>query len=182
MKGVVLVTGVPAAGKSTVAQALAERLPRSVHVRGDAFRRMVVSDRADMTPDPTPEALRQLRLRHRIAATVADMYVDAGFTPVVQDVVIGGELEHFTKTVRSRPLHVIVLAPGPAEVERRERARAKSGYGGGWTAARLDTVLRQESARIGLWLDTSRQSVAETVEEILSRAAEAVVAEGPPLR
>lgn len=32
--GVTLITGVMAAGKSTVVQALAERLPRSVHVRG----------------------------------------------------------------------------------------------------------------------------------------------------
>jgi adenylylsulfate kinase-like enzyme len=32
---IVMITGVQAAGKSTVAQALAERLPRSVHVRGD---------------------------------------------------------------------------------------------------------------------------------------------------
>ena len=36
---VVLITGIQAAGKSTVAQELAERLPRSVHVRGDVFRR-----------------------------------------------------------------------------------------------------------------------------------------------
>lgn len=35
MPGVVLVTGVMASGKSTVAQALAERLPRAAHVRGD---------------------------------------------------------------------------------------------------------------------------------------------------
>jgi len=36
---VVLITGIQAAGKSTVAQELADRLPRSVHVRGDVFRR-----------------------------------------------------------------------------------------------------------------------------------------------
>ncbi|MDQ0761187.1 putative kinase [Streptomyces canus] len=47
MRGVVLVTGVMAAGKSTVAQALAERLPRAAHVRGDVFRRMIVSGRAE---------------------------------------------------------------------------------------------------------------------------------------
>lgn len=63
-RAVVLVTGIQAAGKSTVAQLLAERLPRSVHVRGDLFRRMVVNDRAEMTPGPTDEALRQLRLRY----------------------------------------------------------------------------------------------------------------------
>lgn len=52
-----LITGIQAAGKSTIAQMLAERLPHSVHVRGDLFRRMVVNGRADMTPDPSPEAV-----------------------------------------------------------------------------------------------------------------------------
>lgn len=67
-----LVTGIQAAGKSTVGQALAERLPRSVHIRGDLFRRMIVNGRAEMTPDPTSEAVRQLRLRYELAATVTD--------------------------------------------------------------------------------------------------------------
>jgi deoxyadenosine/deoxycytidine kinase len=34
---VILITGNMAAGKSSVAQALAERLPKSVHLRGDVF-------------------------------------------------------------------------------------------------------------------------------------------------
>ncbi|MGH8604081.1 MAG: phosphotransferase, partial [Gammaproteobacteria bacterium] len=33
-RAIVLITGVQAAGKSTIAQMLAEQLPRSVHVRG----------------------------------------------------------------------------------------------------------------------------------------------------
>ncbi|MBB6556606.1 AAA family ATPase [Nonomuraea rubra] len=175
MKGVVLITGISASGKSTVAQALAERLPRSAHVRGDAFRRMVVNGRADMTPELTGEAVRQLHLRYRIAAKTADMYFDAGFTPIVQDVILGADLERFTKLVVTRPLHVIVLAPDPAEVARREAARAKTGYAGGWTIAQLDASLRRETARLGLWLDTSRQSVGETVNEIISRSGEAQI-------
>ncbi|MEV0306652.1 AAA family ATPase [Nonomuraea fuscirosea] len=190
MKGVVLITGVSAAGKSTVAQALAERLPRSAHVRGDTFRRMVVNGRADMTPDSAgsaeaadaaDESVRQLHLRYRIAATAADMYFDAGFTPIVQDVIIGPDLERFTRLVHSRPLHVVVLVPDPAAVELRERARAKTGYGNGWTIAQLDAVLRKETPRIGLWLDTSRQSVEETVAEILSRMEEARIPLDPRL-
>src|SRR6187455_992443 len=86
---VYLLTGVQAAGKSTVAQALAGRLPRSAHVRGDAFRRMIVNGRADMGPEPGEEALDQLRLRHRLAANTADAYAEAGFTAILQDVVIG---------------------------------------------------------------------------------------------
>ncbi|GAA4982787.1 chloramphenicol 3-O-phosphotransferase [Nonomuraea thailandensis] len=175
MKGAVLITGISAAGKSTVAQALAERLPRSAHVRGDTFRRMVVGGRADMTPELTGEAVRQLHLRYRIAANTADMYFDAGFTPIVQDVILGADLPLFTTLVATRPLHVIVLVPGAGEVARREAARAKSGYAGGWTIAQLDAALRHETPRLGLWLDTSRQSVEETVNEIISRSGEAQI-------
>ncbi|WP_219463841.1 AAA family ATPase [Nonomuraea rhizosphaerae] len=172
--GVFLVTGISAAGKSTVAQALAERLPRSAHVRGDAFRRMVVNGGAGMTPEHDQEAVRQLHLRYRLAATTADLYAEAGFTAVVQDVVLGADLRLFTSLVRSRPLHVVVLAPDRATVERREAARAKTGYGV-WTVARLDEALRRDTPRLGLWLDTSAQTPAETVAEILSRAGEAMV-------
>jgi adenylylsulfate kinase-like enzyme len=42
---VIVVTGIQAAGKSTIAQALAERLDRPVRLRGDLFRRMIVSGR-----------------------------------------------------------------------------------------------------------------------------------------
>jgi uridine kinase len=42
-QAIILITGIQAAGKSTIAQMLAERLPRSVHVRGDLFRRMVIN-------------------------------------------------------------------------------------------------------------------------------------------
>lgn len=46
--GVIAITGVMAAGKSTVAQLVAERLTRSVHVHGNDFNRYVVSGRARM--------------------------------------------------------------------------------------------------------------------------------------
>ncbi|GAA2421569.1 hypothetical protein [Streptomyces coeruleofuscus] len=50
------VTGVMAAGKSTVAQAPAEALPRAAHVRGDVFRRMIVSGREEYVPGAGDEA------------------------------------------------------------------------------------------------------------------------------
>ena len=55
-----LLTGVMASGKSATAQALAERLPRCVHLRGDVFRKMIVTGREEMTSQPTPQALEQL--------------------------------------------------------------------------------------------------------------------------
>ncbi|MEU6666184.1 AAA family ATPase [Streptomyces sp. NPDC046727] len=176
MDGVVLVTGVMAAGKSTVAQRLAERLPRAAHVRGDAFRRMIVSGRAEYTPGAEGEAADQLRLRHGLSAAAADGYAAAGFTAVVQDVVLGEHLRTYAGLVRTRPLYVVVLAPAAAEVAAREAGRAKTGYGGGWTVAALDEELRLRTPRIGLWLDTSGWTPEETVDAILADAQRARVA------
>jgi chloramphenicol 3-O-phosphotransferase len=167
-RAIVLITGIQAAGKSTIAQALAERLPRSVHVRGDVFRRMVVSGRADMTPEPSDEALRQLRLRYRLAAQVGDAYFEAGFTVIIQDVILGEQLAEMTALIRSRPLLVVVLAPAVAAVAAREAARGKVAYDA-WAVEQLDEVLRRRTPRIGMWLDTSSQTPDQTVDEILTR-------------
>jgi len=165
--GVYLITGVMASGKSTVAQALAERLPRAAHVRGDVFRRMVVSGRVEYEPGASGEAREQLLLRYRLAAATADAYADAGFTAVVQDVVLGEDLARWAGLVRTRPLYVVVLAPDPGVVAAREAERAKTGYGGGWSVGELDRWLRERTPRIGLWLDTSEMTPGETAEKIL---------------
>lgn len=166
---VYLLTGIQASGKSTVAQALAERLPRSAHVRGDAFRGFVVNGRAEMSVEPSPEALDQLRLRHRLAARAADGYAAAGFTTVLQDVVLGEFLPYLIEQIRTDPLYVVVLAPRPEAVAAREAGRAKDAYGA-FTVAALDAVLRETTPRLGLWLDTSDLTVGETVDAILADA------------
>jgi chloramphenicol 3-O-phosphotransferase len=172
---VIIVTGIQASGKSTVAQGLAERLERSVHLRGDLFRRMVVNGRAEMGPaDPPAEAVRQLRLRHALTATVADGYADAGFTVVLQDNVYGEHLSDMVAAIRTRPLYVVALVPRVEVVQARENARrearGKVAYKpGDGTVAQLDAYFRRETPRIGLWLDTSEQTAAEAVGEILAR-------------
>jgi chloramphenicol 3-O-phosphotransferase len=168
-QAIILITGIQAAGKSTIAQMLAEQLPQSVHVRGNLFRRMVINGRADMTPDPSPEALRQLRLRHRLTAATCDEYFREGFTVVAQDVILGDHLTEMVHMIQQRPLLVVVLAPRPETVATRETARAKDAYNR-WTIDLLDNGLRTQTPRLGLWLDTSNQTPNETVNEILQRA------------
>ena len=175
MAEVWLLTGVSAAGKSTVAQILATRFERGVHVKGDVFRRMVVSGRHEMSMAPTDEAIDQLRLRYRLGASTADGYATAGFTVVVQDVILGHHLREYVERIRTRPLHVVVLAPRVDVVRAREAGRQKTAYRGADTPEAMDAALREDTPRLGLWLDTSEQTPEETVVEILARRDESLL-------
>ena len=143
----VLVTGAPGAGKTTVARAVAARLPRAVHVDGAAIHDMVVTGEVTMTLPAPPEAVEQLFLRWLGSIAVAETYQQAGFDAVISDTVLGDFLDDFIDFVSPAPLHLVVLNPSP------------------------ETATR----RVGLWLDTSTQSVTETVEAVLTRLAEARV-------
>ncbi|MDQ0878623.1 chloramphenicol 3-O-phosphotransferase [Paenibacillus sp. V4I3] len=159
---IILITGIMASGKSTVAQLLSERFEKSVHLRGDIFRRMIVNNRKEVHPDAGSDELNQLRLRYRLAAQSADAYFQVGFTVVVQDVVIGPMLNDFISYIQSRPFYVVVLCPNSSVVILRESARIKKGYGV-WTVEGLDSLLRNETPRIGMWLDSSELTPDETV-------------------
>ncbi|WP_228972954.1 AAA family ATPase [Streptomyces sp. DH12] len=174
---VVVVTGIPGSGKSTVGALLARRFEPAVLIEGDVLRRMVVTGRAEMAPDPSPEALRQYGLRLNHLALLTRSYAAEGFTVVAEDNLLGEYLERFTGLLADvRPCHVVVLAPGPEAVLRRDAGRAHQAYDGpGWGARELDRVFRRDTARIGLWLDTGGQEPEETVREILERLDESAL-------
>jgi chloramphenicol 3-O-phosphotransferase len=168
-KAIYVITGVMAAGKSTVAEALSKRLEKCVHLHGDIFRKMIVSGREEMCENPSEEALNQLDLRYRIAANAAKEYYDNGFTVVVQDNYLGDKLTYFVELLKNYPVYVIVLCPSIKTIEQREKNRGKKGYIG-FTVKSLYEGFMADTPRIGLWLDTSNMSPEETVEEIIRRA------------
>lgn len=175
LPSIIVITGIMAAGKSTIAQALAERMPTSVHLRGDLFRRMIVNGRAGITPRLSDGATSQLHLRYQLAAQAAHSYCQAGFTVVYQDVIIGPVLEDVVSWLGSAyPVYLVVLCPSPEVVAAREAGRPKTAYRG-WTPELLDQGLRATTPHLGLWLDTSTLSVDETVDAILARLAEAAI-------
>jgi predicted kinase len=162
-----VISGVMAAGKSTVARVLAGRLPRAVCVPGDAIRAMVVSGRVEMSPDAAADALGQLVLRYKGALAVAAVYLDAGFDVVVEDVIVGPVLQDFLALVPVDEFHLVFLDPEANAISEREQARAKTGYGG-WSVAALQRILREETDRVGLWLDSTELTAEQTVDRILA--------------
>src|SRR3954467_2350091 len=125
---VIVITGAMSAGKSTVADLLAIRLPKSVHIHGDVFRRMVVNGRAEMTPNPSPDAIAQLNLRYDLAAMAADRYAEEGYDVVIQDVILGKDLADFVKRIETHERYLVVLSPSVSAMEWREEQRSKDGY------------------------------------------------------
>jgi hypothetical protein len=170
-----VISGVPAAGKTTVALLLAGRLDRAVCVSGDAIRAMVVTGRADMRPGAGEAELRQLLLRYQGALAVAAVYLDAGFDVVVEDVIIGPVLREFLALVPVAELHLVFLDPDPTAVADRDRGRGKTGYGGHWDVGQLHDVLRLETPRRGLWLDSTGLSAEQAVDAILGDLSASLV-------
>lgn len=173
---IIVITGIMASGKSTVAQQLAERFERGVHLRGDLFRRMIVKGRLEMQPEFSEPAFAQLRLRYRLAAMTSRAYAEAGFTVIYQDVILGAVLNEVVAMLKDAEatyrLHLVALCPSVEVVAERDRTRHKVAYGS-WSPAQLDHIFRTETPHIGLWLDTSLLTVGETVDLILSRLPDA---------
>ena len=166
-----LISGAQGAGKSTVARRLAARFARGVHIEADVMQRMIVSGAAwPEPPSPRGEAERQLRMRARHCAMLADSFFKEGFTVAIDDILIGEQLEYLRRQIVSRPLMLINLAPPLDVLRERNAARAGKDVHLPWNPI-LDEEMRRVQNERGIWIDNSRQTPDETADEILRRAA-----------
>lgn len=128
------------------------------------------------SPVPKGQASRPSR---GLSAQVADEYVKAGFTCVVQDNIYGPDVLDWLASVTSHPRHLVVLRPSVDVVAARDEARyqaiGKVAYRGGYTPVQNDADVLTTPQHLGLWLDTSRQGPDQTVAEILARQREALI-------
>lgn len=168
-----LITGIPGAGKTSVSKQLAARLPRTAHVEVDLLREMVVSGYLAPGKEPKATSDAQLELGARNAALIADSFMAAGFTPLVDDVVLHLQLAQYRQVLSRWPIRLVVLAPTVEVAMERDRKREEKHVAARF--AYLDEEFRKQLQGQGLWLDTSGSSVADTVEAIVRRADEALL-------
>ena len=169
-----LLSGVPGAGKSTAARALAGGFERGAHVDGDALWRQIVAGRELPVGALNGEAARQFELSIRNQCLLARSYAEAGFTPVLDfAVATKHHLDAYRGYLRGGVLRLVVLAPSLQAVRARDATRfdaleiARVGQ--------LDSTMRDELAEAGLWIDSSTLAVEETVAAIMQEQREAVL-------
>lgn len=168
-KRIIVVTGIQAAGKSTISHLLAQRFVRGVHVEADILQHMIVSgSQGAREPGPlTGEEARQYRLRLKHMCLLGKSFLEVGFTVVLDDIITGEDWPEVQTYLQGTSYSLIVLAPRVEVVAQiRDKSRAKRPLGKAW-ALYLDQVLRTTMEGIGHWIDTSEQTPDETVDQIL---------------
>jgi adenylate kinase family enzyme len=110
---------------------------------------------------------RQRAPRDDIIARVA-LFVISGVSASGKSTVARLLAERFS-LIPVPEFHLVFLDPDAAAIEQRERERDQVAYAPGrWSVGGLQAVLRNETERIGLWLDTTGQSAEQTVDAILA--------------
>jgi predicted kinase len=172
VSGCVIVTGMPGAGKTTIAALVAGLMPRAAQVGGDDVNLMIRSGRVWFMGQPTEEALRQDELCNRNMCSLANNFIDFGFT-VLMDTVLAdrSELDFFIALMSPRPVRLVVLEPGIEACKSRNAGREPEAQFEFDGYERLEADMKREFGDIGWWLDPSAMTADETAERLVAEVA-----------
>ncbi|MEO8329189.1 MAG: AAA family ATPase [Candidatus Nanopelagicales bacterium] len=173
VSGCVMVTGMPGAGKTTITGLATRLLPRAAQVSGDAVNMMIRSGYVWFMGKPAEEALLQDELCNRNMCSIANNFIDFGFTVMLDTVLADrSELDYFIALMSPRPVRLVVLDLGIDVCKYRNAMRNPEeqfefdGY------ERLEADMKREFSDVGWWLDTSDLSADQTADQLVAELAD----------
>lgn len=167
-----LITGIPGAGKTTLARAIASTWDCGAHVEGDQLQEWIKAGAVGPGEEPSAESGRQIELNIRNQCLLASSFTSAGINVVLDYVIVSQEmLRKYRGHLPGREVYLVVVSPGIGTALQRDARRAEK-----TVAERAEpsgAPNQRELAGVGLWVDTARLTAAETVTFVLRRRAEA---------
>ena len=161
-----LINGIPGAGKTTTARALAKRMARAAHIEGDHVQDLIVTGGVWPGQQPGDEADRQIHLCIRNQCALARAFEHEGFVTVIDYVIVNrARVEEYKSQLGGCEIHLVTLAPGVDVALERDAQRDKQ-VAGFWT--HLEAEIQRELRGIGLWIDNASMSVDDAVDRILA--------------
>ena len=174
MQQVIILSGPPGAGKSSVAEALCERFDRMVHVEVDGLRHMVKAGyRRPWEEDRQAREQRLLNVRN--ACAVARESIALRYAVVITDVVTAEAAAQYREALAGvANVHLVTLLPGLDVTLRRDAARGGSSIPERVRALHPELARDTASGAIpGVVLDTSHdidaRATADRVQDAVAR-------------
>ena len=175
MADLIVVTGPPGAGKSTVARVLADRFPRSALVTGDSFFAFVSGG---WVAPWLPEAHEQNDVVLRAAASAAGRFVAGGYTVVYDGVLGPWFLPTFSAATGLACLSYVVLLPSEQECLGRVAGRSGHGFTDPDATRRMHREFADADIADRHLLRDSAGPPSSVAEQILDRLAQGALRYG----
>ena len=167
---VYLITGSPAAGKSTTSVELMRRYQHGVHVEIDRIRDAVVQGYADPCDEWTDETYLQFGIARSTAFTMARLFRESGYAVCIDDVAMPHEIESLFQSEFS-DLRIVVLLPKEQTAVLRNRTRTNKLMDPEGITHRIvqisDAFHRSDKLDRFLVIDTTELTPSQVVDQIV---------------